>query len=260
MSYLNYLTYIPFSFYGGDSVAGTYYRAGYYKAPVSDANLTQASPTIVLGSVNVSYATHAFAVSGGNGTTDAGDLVLTASGTSITDAGVRTSTDSEQVVPNALSSPINTYYETIKKWIGAVTWTLTSSTGPNFSYTFNAGFAKYEDFGNKDFVVSGFQVVGDAGVNDSGFNVELLHHKAAGWTYHATAFVPGSSVLANMNTDHGAEKDLFSGDGFAYKRTNLSTAIGGNDSEGVIVRITTGTANSINNMDITVAIMPDLLI
>lgn len=260
MSYLRYLTYISTSYYGGASAAGTDYRVGYYKAPAVDANLTQASPTIVLGSANGSYATHAFAVSGGNGTTDAGDLVVTASGTSITDAGVYTPGDSETVVPDALSSPLNTYYETPKKWIGAVTYTLTSSTGTNFSYDFNAGFAKYEDFGNKDFTVSIFEAVGNALANDTGFNVELLHHKATGWTYHATAFVPGSSALANMNTDHSTEKDLISGDGFAYKRANLSALIGGNDSEGVVVRITTGAANSVGNMEIKIGVMPDLLV
>ncbi len=97
------MTYIPrkiksYFFTSPVGSSGTYYKAGFYDLVSADANLTQASTTVTLGSANHPYAAHAFIVSGGNGTTDGSDLVLTVSGTSITDAGVRATSDTQVVV------------------------------------------------------------------------------------------------------------------------------------------------------------------
>ena len=230
--------------------SGTHYVAGFYEAPAADADLTNASLTQTLGSANNSYAAHVFVVASAVGTTDGSDLVLTVTGVSITDTGVRNGSDSEVIVATCTAASTNEYFESSKKWLGQVTFTLSSSGGATFAFTFNYGLAKYEDFVNSDVTISAFEVVGEGGANDSGYNVTLCHHKATGWTYSADAFSPGSDVIADMNTDHDTEVNLVNGKQFAYKRTGLSTAIVGSGSEGIIVRITTGSANSVDHSDI----------
>jgi cytoskeletal protein CcmA (bactofilin family) len=83
-----------YAFLTGSS--GTHYDAGFYSAPAADANLNEGSTTVTYGTANVGYAAHAFAVVGGAGAASGGSgaVVLTVSGVSITDAGVRTPTNS----------------------------------------------------------------------------------------------------------------------------------------------------------------------
>jgi len=240
-----------YTFASRSTSSGVYYQAGFYDAPAADANLTNASPTVVFGEANHAYMAHAFAVSGGAGATDGSDLVLTVSGTSLASDGTRTPADSEIVVADCLAgaSAVDTYTETPKKWIGSVTYTLTSTAGTTFSFDFNYGFCKYEDFGNQDFILRGSENVGLCNASDSGFNIEILHHDASGWTYSAAAFVAGSVAVANMNTDCSTEQDITAGEQFAWKRTGLTHAISGSGSEGLVIRVTTGVNNSISYMD-----------
>lgn len=249
--------YKSFTYHARDAATGVNFSAGFYDSNVADANLTQASLTVTHGGADVPYGAHAFIVSGGNGTTDGSDLVLTVTGTSITDAGVRNAADSEVIEATAATSALDSYYETSKKWIGTITFTLSSTGGVTFNYDFNYGLAKYEDFGNRDFTVTDFEAVGLANANDAGFNVELMEHSATGWTFHATAFVPGNGVVVSMNTDYVTETDLDAGEQFSYKRSGLSTAISGSSGEGILVRVTTGTNNSVSYMDSHIGITFD---
>jgi len=221
------------------------YAAGFYEAPAADANLTQVSTTVTYGTANKSEAAHAFLVAGGPGVTDGSDLVITVSGISITDAGVRTLADSEVIVADATAMALNQYFETPKKWLGQVTYTLSSTAGTVFNADFNYGFCKYEDFGNRDFTVTDFEVVGFAGANDADFDVVLFHHSDTGWTYNAAAFVPGGTVICQLSTDHTTDDQLVNGEPFAYKRAGLTTAIGGNDSEGVVAKFVTTANNAV---------------
>lgn len=244
-----------FTFAGGAVASGEHFQGGFYDYNVADANLNQGSLTVTHGATNVPYAAHAFIVSGGNGTTDGSDLVLTVTGTSIDDAGTRTGADSEVIEATAATSALDTYFETTKKWIGTITYTLSSTGGGTFNYDFNYGFAKYEDFGNRDFTIVDFENTGLANANDTGFEIELLHHNATGWTYHATVFVAGNTALLSMNTIYSTEQDLDIDTPFAFKRTGLSTAVAGANSEGVIVRVTTGASNSVNFMDTHIGVI-----
>lgn len=234
--------------------AGAHYVAGYYDESTTDANLTQASTTQTLGTVNVAYSGHVVIVAGGAGTTDGSDLVLTVTGTSITDLGVRTTSDSEVIVADATNSSLNQMYETTKKWLGQVTLTLSSTGGTTFAYNFNYLLAKYDDLGNRDFVIKEFEVEGEAGGNDTGFDLELLHHSSVGWTYAATGFVPGGAIIAQMTTDLVVEANLSNNEDFAYKRTGLSTFIEGSILEGYIIRITTGSNNSVQSLNAHVGV------
>jgi hypothetical protein len=233
----------PFSSNGISS--GVQYIGGYYKAPDTDSNLTQASTTQVYGTANGSYAAHAFIVAAAAGVTDGSDLVLTVTGTSINDSGVRTTSDSEIVVADATAASTDQYLETSKKWIGQITYTLSSTGGTTFNFDFNYGFAKYEDYWNVDFTVAGLEVTGLANATDSSFDIELLHHKDTGWTYAATGFVPGDGAIAQFSVDHATESSLINGDNFAWKRDNLTTFVSGGNGEGILWRITTGQNNSV---------------
>ena len=66
--------------------------------------------------------------------------------------------------------------------------------------------------------------------------------------------MPGGTVLANMNTDHSTETDLKNGEPINYKRTDLNQDVNGNDSEGLVVEITTGQNKSVETMDIHIGV------
>ncbi|MHC5112433.1 MAG: hypothetical protein ACYTHJ_21450, partial [Planctomycetota bacterium] len=138
-----------YSFQSFAGSSGINYIGGFYDLTAADKNLTQASLTATHGSANLSYAAHAILVAGGVGSVSGGatgTATVTVSGTSITDAGVRTPADSEVLITDVTDSAqmaANTYHETVKKWIGQVTYTL-AQTGDRTTYNadFNVGFAK----------------------------------------------------------------------------------------------------------------------
>lgn len=252
---------VHFSFRSKPGSSGVNYLGGFYNAPVADANIDEGTPTKVLGTANHPYAAHAFVVHAGAGAAAGGSGVVEVevSGTSITDAGVRQVGDTEVIIADITAMSTHTYAETTLKWIGQVTYTIQligGATHTTFNADFNYGFTKYNDIGNRDFQLQQFDAVGRAGASDAGFNLEVLHHKATGWTYHASAFVPGTAPIADLVTLYSTESDLNSGEDFAFKRVGLSTEIKGNNSEGFLVRVTTTGNNSVEFLDfgITVAL------
>lgn len=222
--------------------AGTFYIGGHYAFAAAHEVLTiGGTVTRVFGTVGQAHGAHAFCVASGAGGTD---LVLTVTGVSITDAGVKNDSDSEIIVADADAAITDQYFETSKKWLGQITYTLTGSSG---AFTFNYGFVKYDDFGNKNFTITEFDMTGEARANETGLNVELLYHEATAFVYSAGAFVPNATPLISMATDYGTNNDVASGDGFAYKRSGLSTVVAGTNGEGILIRITTAVNNSIND-------------
>lgn len=224
---------------------GDYYTHGYYDAPETDSNLTQASTQQTQGIATRAYGAHAFIVASGAGTASggAGTVQIAVSGASINEEGVKVDVDTEILTTDVTAMTANQYFETEKKWIGQITFNLENSSGSTqttYTADFNYGFAKYEDWGNREFRVNDFEFVWTAGAGSTGtdFNCELLHHRAGDWIYDATAFQPGNGALVNMKTDYGVNNRLTNGESYAYKRANLSTLIRGNLQEGLIVRIT----------------------
>ncbi len=238
--------------------SGTFYVAGFYDWSATDANLNETTPTNVAhGGANVSKAAHAAVVAGGAGSVTGGGVVsIVVSGTSIDDEGNRSAADSETVAPDITAMSTDEFFTTVKKWLGTVTWTITVVSGTPSAYNadFNFGLCKYEDFNNQDFTVTSLECVGLAGASDTGFNIRLRHHSGTGWTYAASGFVPGGTILANMNTDHSTEQDLASGEPFAYKRTDLNTDISGTTVEGVVVEIITGANRAVESMDVHIGV------
>ena len=245
------------SFASPTGSSGTFYAFGYYEAPAGDVTISNASATHTLGSANEARGAHAFLVASGAGTASggAGAVEIVVTGTSINDAGVRNAAGSEVIVADITTMTTDAYYETNLKWIGQVVYTIQpagAGTHTTFESTYNYGLAKYEDFGNRDLLLTDFEVTGRAGANDTGPNFELLHHKSTGWTYDAAAFVPGDGGICDMQTDYNTEYEFSIGENFAYKRASLSTVVHGADSEGLIVRITTTANKSIDIANIHV--------
>jgi len=246
------ITFKDYSFTNqGLGAGGTWYIAGDYNAPAAEAALNQGALTATRGTAGRGYGAHAFVVAKGDGVTDGSDLVITASGISITDAGVRNDADTEVIVPDALLATFstNTYLETTKKWLGQVTFTLSSTGGTTFNCSFNYGLCKYDDFGNRKFKVTDFEVLWLGGAGETGFDAQLCHHKTTGWTYSAAAFVPGPTALVSLLTDYSATNDNFaSSEDYAYKRAGLSEVVNGDNHEGVIIILKTVVNNSLESL------------
>jgi hypothetical protein len=165
-------------------------------------------------------------------------------GTSITDAGVRTAGDTQDLTVDDAGAA-GTYYETSKKWLGQVT--VAKISGPDLLC--NYGYAKYFDANNQDFTINAFEATWLGGSNDTGPNISLLHHKATGWTYNAGSEATPPAALADMQTDYNTEIETRTDEEGAWKRANLSQFIQGSGSEGTIiaVHITLNKAFSIGN-------------
>ena len=98
------LAFKSYSFSGDRGTDRLVYMGGSYHAPEADANLSDSNPTQTLGVANHAYGAHVFAVAQQAGATDGSDLILTVSGTSITDLGIRTDSDSETLVIDATAA------------------------------------------------------------------------------------------------------------------------------------------------------------
>lgn len=250
-----------YSFRSATAATGVTYTAGFYHLEAADLNLSDATPlTGTAGAANVPYAAHAILVAKEAGTASGGATgvgVITVTGTSINDAGVRDDSASEVIVADTTAMTANQYYETALKWIGQVTYTL-SQDGDRTTYAadFNVGFAKYDDWGNHDFTIINFELVGVAGNNDSSFDIALIKHSADNWVYHASAFVaPVDNDVTRMSTTHSTENDLDTGEPFAFKSTGLSVVVAGSaqrptltEPNGYVVQVTTGANNAVRFM------------
>jgi hypothetical protein len=248
-----------YSFTSPAGSSGTFFIAGFYDASAADANLNEGSTTVTHGNANVPYAAHAFVVGGGAGaaTGGSGAVTIVVSGTSITDAGVRTAGDSETIIADITAMATDQYSQTTKRWLGQITYTLTVGATGHTAYNadFNYGFARYDDYNNRDFKVVSFSAVGLAGANDAGFNIELLHHSSAGWTYDAASFVAGGSEIVDMGDTHSTENDLDNGVYFSFVKTGLTTAITGSSSQGIVIRITASANKAVEYMDAQVGVI-----
>lgn len=233
-----------------DADTGSHWLAGFYNAQASDASPDQITPALTYGTALNSVAAHFFIVAAGAGTVDAGSCSLVVSGTSITDAGVLTPGDSETIVSDITAMTANAYYETAKKWVGQVTYTLTPNGAATYGAFFNVGFAKYDDIGNRPFTLDEIEVVLEGGgAADTSFDVVLYHHSSTGWTYDAAAFVPGGTVIAQLSDDHSTNQRIINNLDFAWKKTNLSYAIDGTGSEGFVIKVVTSVANAIEHLN-----------
>jgi hypothetical protein len=209
---------------------GTFYYGGYYDFGATDNDF---NPSINFGTANSSYAAHFFAVQAA-GAAGGVDTVIRITGTSITDAGVRTAGDTQDLTI-ADDGAAGTYYETSKKWIGQIA--IVKVSGPDLLC--NYGFCKYWDNNNNDFKIRGVEATWLGGANDGGANIGVRHHKTTGWTYNAGAAPTPPAYVSDMNTDHNTEINIVNGEQGDWNRDNLNIDVMGSNSEGTIFEVTT---------------------
>jgi hypothetical protein len=251
--------YISATFKSPPSLFGRYHAFGFYEAPAAASARNQGALTQTLGSANNAYESHVFVVASGAGTASGGTNGvprLTITGTSFSaTTGTRTASDSEVIVSDCTTATTNKYYESAKTWLGQVVLTL-SQTGDRttYAFTFNYGLASVTHFAERSVTLNQVEMTGRAGNADTGFNVQFLLHTpaGAGWAYSAAAFVPGGTVLWNMDADFVTEKNLVNGVRFHYHRKGLTQIINGAADEGFVARITTGSENSVESSDLRV--------
>ena len=222
---------------------GTYYIGGFYRH--GSTSYTPAGGTS-LGSANAAYGAHAFIVLGASST----DMVVRVTGTSIDEQGGRVTGDFQDL--DTSGGVLNDYFETSKKWIGQVTVSLQSGTG----VAVNDGLCKYWDNQNSDFRVTGIEVTGRAGANDSSPNFEVILHQPTGWTFNAGNSATPPPVVADMQTDYNTEYEFINGEEFAWKRIGLSQEVAGSVDQGLVMRVITSANKSIETMNWTFSIRP----
>jgi hypothetical protein len=226
--------------------SATGFAGGFYEFSGTDDDF---SPSVPFGTANVAKAAHFMIVTGA---VPVGSVTIRVTGTSITDAGVRTAADTEDiVVPNA--TVVNSYFETSKKWNGTVTVSVFAGT----PITCNYGWSKYFDFNNANFTVIGLECLWESDSTDSASDIEFRHHTSTGWTFNVGADPTPPTPIAGRATDYGAENDQEVGQG-AWKRANLSLVVNGAGSEGIMFEITSGSTGvgnlSFRNMTLQVSI------
>jgi hypothetical protein len=205
--------------------AGTSWLGGFYDFASSDDNF---SPAINFATANQGSGSHFFVVTGA---IPAGDVTITVTGTSITDEAVRTESDTDTIVIPA-GTPVNSYFETPKKWNGQVSIEATGTP-----IVCNYGLSKYWDNWNRAFKVTGLEALWEAGANDSSANIILYHHKETGWTFNSGSTPTPPAPIASRNIDYGVEDNNVAGEDGAWKRTNLDVDIAGADSEGIVIAV-----------------------
>jgi hypothetical protein len=233
--------------------AGVFYVGGFYLFAAAASTLTiGGTVTRTFGTAGQAHGAHAFCVASGAGGTD---LVLTVSGISIDDNGTRTPADSEIIVADTDQATGNQYFETTKKWLGQITYTLTGAAG---AFQFNYGFTEYENFVNRNFILKDFEATGEMKANETGLNIEVLVHDSTKFTFSAGAFSPNSTPVASLGVDYSTDNDVASGDSFAYKRHDLNaTVAGASAAAGVMIRVTTAVNNSIADSSFHIGVQLD---
>jgi hypothetical protein len=231
------------SFSSPSGSSGIFYIGGFYKH--GNTSYTPAGGTS-LGSANTAYGAHALIVLGASST----DMVVRVTGTSIDEHGGRVPSDFQDL--DTSGGVLNDYFETSKKWVGQVTFSLQSGTG----VTINDGLCKYWDNQNSDFRITGIEVTGRAGGNDSAPNFEVIRHQSTGWTFNAGNSATPPPVVIDMQTDYDTEYEFTTGEEFAWKRTGLSEEVAGGNGEGLIMRVVTTANKSIETMNWIFSIRP----
>lgn len=240
---------------------GTWYKGGFYDWSATDSKLDEGSTTQTYGTSGTAYAAHAGCVPSGPGTVNTGQVGLRVTATEDSETGAQIATQVGIITEDITTLTADVMAETSGKFSGQVTYDLYIVSGSPTAYSldFNYGYSKYEDFGNRDATVTGIDVVWQGGANDTGFDVALLHHQAAGWTYAATGFTPGNGHIARRSVDQAIDGNVTNGIDGAWKRINLNQFVAGNGTEGVIYEIITGNNNTVQTMDLHISAVSEEL-
>lgn len=229
--------------------SGSFYCFGYFDFPATSVTLTQASTTQAYGTANAAYGAKAFIVASGAGTAS-GVVSLKVVGTSISYDGTRVAADEEILIADIRNLTANQQIQTTKMWIGQITFTLVPGA-ETASVAFNYGLVTTNDFFNSKVNLKEFEIIGRAGADDTGFDVEVIHYipNDSGWTYSASAFTSGGNVLAKWTTDHSTETNLSNGEYFHWHRS-IDEIIDGTVDESLLIKITTGANSAVESSEL----------
>lgn len=235
--------------------SGTDYLMGFYHALPTSDTLTQASPSVTHGDANEAAGARAFICAGGAGSVDTGVVSLVVSGDSIGEDGVQVLSDSEVLVADITTLTLNQMLQTAKKWNGIVTYTLTPVGGASvYSLSMNHGHCRFEDVGDRNVVFREMNAIGVGGNTDTTYDLEIIIHKLTGWTYHATAFVPGPTPIMSLIGDYGSNNKVYSGSAISWARKGDEIIVKGKEGEGFVIRERTGSPNTISHLMMTLGV------
>lgn len=233
-------------------VAGIDYLGGFYDFAASDNDF---SPSVNFGDVNRSSAAHFFIVTGAI-TVD--EVQVTVTGTSITDFGVRTPSNSA-VITIPSGTPVNTYFETEEKWNGQITIETTAGTPILANY----GLAKYYEANRQNFTILSIDCVWIGEDTGTDSDIALLHHTVTGWTYNAGAPPTPPPAVVRRSVDNGSENGHIGGEQGSWERRDVNTFITGEEEfHGAIIEVTSqngGVANkSFHSLHVEIRIRVEL--
>jgi len=177
-----------YSFTSTGIIAGTYWTSGYYDFATTSTTRTNAATTINYGIASKIRGAHVAIVPSGAGSVDAGQVGLRVLGVmDYEDGTIQQAGQYDTITTDITTLSVDNYYETPAKFSGEVTFELYVHSGSPASYslTFNYGFAKYDDFQDRDYTITGFECTfqGNAA---SILDIALFKHSATGWTYAAS--------------------------------------------------------------------------
>jgi hypothetical protein len=252
-----------YSFSQSNLGLGDYFFGGFYLHEDSAQTLSYGTPYLYPGLSGIAHSSHAFAVCSGVGTgVDTGTVGLKVTGTKIDDEGNTSTTGATPTADEIIFTDItdittcNThmYGETQAKWLGTPTYQLYASSGSptTASFTFNVGMAKYDDLGNNDHTLLGFDSLLNPGFADSSFDFKIHLHAPLGWTYDASSFVPGNGTIAEWRGAHTGFTTLDPGTPLPWKRTNINQFIDGDSVGGILFSVKTTNANTVQSLDVHV--------
>ncbi len=244
-----------YSFTSTGIPAGTFWKAGFYDFNDTSVILSQASLTQAYGLAGRARAAHAGIVPNGAGTVDTGQVGLRVTGIrDYEDGTLQTAAQTGIITDDITTLTANTYFETIEKWSGEVTFELYVVSGSPTAYSlrFNYGFAKYDDLQDRDYAITGFECVWQGNANNNTLDIALMKHTSEGWTYAASGFIPGNGDLCRKSVDQALSSNVNNNMDGAYKRAGLDEYISGQSGEGHIIQVITGGAGTIQIMDIHV--------
>lgn len=242
--------------------AGEYWKAGFYDWADNEAVLNQGNLSVNFGTADQTYAAHAGIVAAAAGTVDTGQVGLRVTGIRDDESGIQVAAQTDIVTEDITTLTTDQYKETTEKFSGQIVFELyvVSGSPTNYALSFNYGYSKYDDFQNRDFTVTEFEVIWQGNANDTIFDIALMHHSAIGWTYAASGFTPGNDDICRKSVDQALAGNVVNGSDGAYKRTGLDFFIEGEAEEGIIIQIISGANGTIQIMDIHVGGVSEELI
>lgn len=218
---------IDFSFHTLAALNPVTYWGGFYLFGATD----NGGVAVPLGAANNSYGAHAGIVIGGS---PVGPETVTVSGTSVTNQGVKTPADSE-VLNIPAGAPVNSYFQTTRKWVGTVTFT-PSGGAPNFNYLLVCAF----NGNTTNFIVRDIETSWIAAGGDADPDILLRHHRFSGWVYNAASppLTPGP-ITTLRSTYTPPDNAFVLGEPGCWQITDLGVVVFGNEGEGIFLELNT---------------------